>query len=66
MSSNPTLSDAPLAQTIEEEAVAAAIALALDAEPHLLIDTGAATGPSPWVLAGRFAQLARVPRKSWR
>jgi len=67
MSSNPPLSDAPLSQTIEDEAVAAAIALALEAEPHLLMAASQPTeGPSPWALAGRLAQLNRAPHKSWR
>jgi hypothetical protein len=66
MSSNPPLSDTPLSQTIEDEAVAAAIALALEAEPHLLMAPPPTEGPSPWALAGRLAQLNRAPHKSWR
>ncbi|MGD9763281.1 MAG: hypothetical protein AB7V27_06185 [Candidatus Binatia bacterium] len=56
-----------LPQLIENEAVAAAIALAIEREPTALLDTARPNDtPSPWGLAGRLAQLNRVPRGRWR
>lgn len=57
----------PLSQVIDDEAVAAAIALAIEREPRVLMDTGQPSAtPSPWGLAGRLVQLNRAPGRSWR
>lgn len=57
----------PLSQILEDEAIAAAIALAIEREPRALIDTGPPSPSlSPWGFAGRLVQLNRAPRRAWR